>query len=170
MNNLPVVKLRAIEPEDLDVLYGIENDQQLWAVSVTSVPYSRYILHDYIANTKNDIYADGQVRFMIEKENGEVVGIADLTNFDPKNNKAEMGIVIITKYRRHGYATATISQIANYALTILHLHQLYVIVAESNKKAIEMFKKAGYKESINLPEWLYNGRKYEDAIVLQTFL
>ena len=41
---LPLVKLRAIEPEDLDILYGIENDMSLWNDSITSVPYSRYML------------------------------------------------------------------------------------------------------------------------------
>jgi len=170
MNTLPVVKLRAMEPEDLDTLYSIENDQQLWTVGVTSVPYSRYVLHDYIANTKNDIYVDGQVRFMIENEGGEVVGVADLMNFDPKNNKAEMGIVIMNKHRQQGYAAATISRMANYALSVLHLHQLYVIIASSNTSALELFRKAGYKETVNLQEWLFDGKKYEDALVLQTFL
>ena len=33
---LPLVKLRAIEPEDLDILYGIENDMSLWNDSITS--------------------------------------------------------------------------------------------------------------------------------------
>lgn len=170
MKTYPVIKLRAVEPEDLDILYGIENNKQLWSVGVTSVPYSRYILHDYIANTKNDIYTDGQVRFMIENESGEVVGTVDLTNFDPKNNKAEMGIVIITHYRHKGYATATISQIADYALSVLHLHQVYVVIAESNKIAIDMFGRAGYQKTAILQEWLYNGKKYENAVVLQTFL
>ena len=44
------VSLRAIEPEDLDLLYRIENDRNLWNVGTTNVPYSRYTLHDYIAN------------------------------------------------------------------------------------------------------------------------
>ena len=56
--------LRAMEPEDLDVLYSIENDIELWSAGYTTVPYSRYILHDYIANATCDIYADRQVRLM----------------------------------------------------------------------------------------------------------
>ena len=28
---LPAVRLRALEPEDLDFLYRIENDEALWA-------------------------------------------------------------------------------------------------------------------------------------------
>ena len=67
------VKLRAMEPEDLDMLYMIENDRKLWDVGVTNVPYSRYVLHDYIANSSGDIYTDHQVRLIIEKGVGETV-------------------------------------------------------------------------------------------------
>ena len=120
--SLPVVRLRAIEPEDLDMLYGIENDTKLWNVSVTSVPYSRYTLYDYIANSKNDIYSDRQVRMMVENGGGEVVGIVDLINFDPKHLRAEIGIVIKREYRNQGYAQAAIGEICDYALNVLHLH------------------------------------------------
>lgn len=86
---LPTIHLRAIEPEDLDVLYTIENDTKVWNVSTTNVPYSRYVLYDYVANAKNDIYADKQVRMMIEDEHHNVVGIVDIINFDPKNMREQ---------------------------------------------------------------------------------
>ena len=85
-----IVRLRAIEPEDLELLYLIENDIQLWNVGVSNVPYSRYVLHDYIANTASDIYTDKQLRLIVENHGGEVVGIADLVNFDPRNLRAEV--------------------------------------------------------------------------------
>ena len=44
MKTLPDIRLRAIEPEDLDLLYRIENDRELWNVGTTNVPYSRYTL------------------------------------------------------------------------------------------------------------------------------
>ena len=68
--NLTKVRLRAMEPEDLDFLYNIENDRELWNVGNTNVPYSRYVLHDYIANATNDIYSDGQVRMIVENAEG----------------------------------------------------------------------------------------------------
>ena len=32
------IRLRALEPEDLDILYAIENDADLWNVGITNVP------------------------------------------------------------------------------------------------------------------------------------
>ena len=85
--NLPQVKFRAIEPEDLDLLYRIENDRKLWNVGTSNVPYSRYALHDYVAHASSDIYTDRQVRMIIETTEGENVGIVDLVDFDPSNRR-----------------------------------------------------------------------------------
>ena len=98
------IKLRALEPEDLELLYQIENDENLWSVGATNVPYSRYVLCEYITQTRSDIYADRQLRLMIENAEGDVVGIADLTSFDPRHSRAEVGILIRPAYRRRGYA------------------------------------------------------------------
>ena len=83
----------------------------MWNISTSNVPYSRYALHNYIADAKNDIYVDGQVRLMIENENGVVVGVIDLVNFDPKHHRAELGIIIMDKFRRRGYAHAAITKL-----------------------------------------------------------
>ena len=164
------IKLRAMEPEDLDILYLIENDKGLWNVGATNVPYSRYTLHEYMANAKDDIYADRQVRLMVENEAGEVVGIVDVVNFDPQHQRAELGIVIMNDHRRKGYATAAVKEILRYALRILHLHQLYVIVDKENTIALQLFKKTEFQESASLAQWLYDGRDYRDALLLQRFL
>ena len=163
------VKLRAMEPEDLDMLYKIENDRKLWDVGVTNVPYSRYVLHDYIANSSGDIYTDHQVRLIIENGVGETVGTIDITNFDAKNLRAEVGIVTLSEHRRHGYALAALLQITDYALHVLHLHQLYAVVNLDNKASLSLFKKAGFKEAAQLEDWLYDGKNYHPAALMQIF-
>ncbi|MBQ9357407.1 MAG: GNAT family N-acetyltransferase [Prevotella sp.] len=168
--NTPAIHLRAIEPEDLDLLYRIENDTALWNQGITNVPYSRFTLHEYIANTAADIYADRQVRLIIENEKHETVGIADLVNYEPRHCRAEIGLVIEQPFRRMGYARAAIVQLHNYACTVLHLHQLYVIIASDNDSAIRLFESLDYNHSSTLPHWLYDGKAYHDAILMQKFL
>ena len=122
------VHLRAIEPEDLDMLYRIENDVKLWNVGITNVPYSRYALHDYVANASGDIYADHQVRLIVENGQKQVVGIADIVDFDPGNRRAEIGLVIEQPFRGQGYGLSAMKELQRYALEVLHLHQLYAII------------------------------------------
>lgn len=170
MKELPNVRLRAMEPEDLDLLYKIENDISLWGVGITNVPYSRYTLHNYIADSAGDIYTDRQVRMMVDNEENETVGIVDIQNFDPRHRRAELGIVIKNKFRHKGYASSSVRQIMRYAREVLHLHQLYVIIAEDNAASLKFFGNSGFKESQTLKHWLYDGKEYRDAVLMQYFL
>ena len=161
------IKLRAIEPEDLDLLYRIENDADLWNIGTSNVPYSRYLLHDYVANCKNDIYTDRQVRMIVENSEGTAIGVADLVNFDPSNMRAEVGLIILNDYRRQGYGIAVLNHIADYALRILHLHQLYAYVDVNNTASLGVFQKAGYKVAAEIKDWLYDGHNYHESVLLQ---
>ena len=62
----PTLRLRALEPEDLELVYRIENDPTFWRHGSTTVPYSRYTLRQFIADSTGDIFRDGQVRLVIE--------------------------------------------------------------------------------------------------------
>ena len=164
------VRLGAMEPEDLDFLYRIENDTQLWDVGPTNVPYSRFLLHEYMSNVTGDIYTDHQARLMIENDSGEVVGIADLVNFDAKHRRAEVGIVIEKAYRNQGYATSAVLQLKDYARQVIHLHQFYAYVAEENVASLRLFTKVGFVQNAKLSDWLYDGNSYHGAWLLQCFL
>jgi len=170
MTTAPNIRLRAVEPEDLDLLYRIENDRLLWNVGTTNVPYSRYTLHDYIATSNDDIYADRQVRLIIEDADGQTVGLCDLVNFNPQHLRAEAGIVILCEYRRRGYAREAIAQLCRYAQTVVHLHQLYAVVSTANGEALGLFRKAGFDREAILRDWLFDGRSYHDAVLMQRIL
>ena len=77
------IKLRAPEPEDLDCMFRFENIVDLWDISNTTGPYSRFHLKQYIEQTQNDLFTDRQLRLMIENSDRQVVGIVDICNFDP---------------------------------------------------------------------------------------
>ena len=156
--------------EDLDLLYEVENDARLWGVGNTNVPYSRQNLMDYIASATADIYADKQVRLMVETDDHDTVGIVDLVNFDPRHLRAELGIMIRQEWQGRGLGQKVVALIQDYARHILHLHQIYAIVAASNAKAASMLTSAGFTGNKMLKDWLCNGKVYEDAYLFQCFL
>lgn len=164
------VNLRAVEPEDLDLLYKIENDREMWSVGSTNVPYSRYVLHDYIANASCDIYADNQVRLIIENSEKEAVGIVDVVNFSPQHCRAEVSIAVMNKHRRRGYASAAVAKIKDYARRVLHLHQLYAVVSEHNAASLALFARAGFSADGTLGDWLFDGTEYQNAVLLRCVL
>ena len=77
---------------------------------------------------------------------------------------------IMEPYRRRGYAEAALGQLAHYALSILHLHQLYAVVAADNEPALKLFRKSGFSYETQLRDWLFDGHNYADAVVMQRFL
>lgn len=167
---LPQVFLRALEPEDLDFLYGIENDATVWKVGCTNVPYSRAVLLDYIASARYDIYADQQVRLIAENGEHEAVGIADLQNFDPRHHRAEVGIVVHPHFRRQRFGEAILRKMSDYAKNVLYLHQIYAIVARNNDSCLRMLELVGFQQTMELKDWLFDGEKYETAYFLQKIL
>jgi len=48
------INLRALEPEDLEFLFEIENNEAFWEVSHTQTPFSKFVLKHLILihNTK----------------------------------------------------------------------------------------------------------------------
>jgi len=60
------ISLRAPEPEDLDLLYLWENNTEVWQISGTLVPFSRYVLKQYLENAGKDIYEMKQLRLIIQ--------------------------------------------------------------------------------------------------------
>lgn len=164
------VQLRALEPEDLDLLYKVENDISLWEVGATNTPYSRYTLSEYITNATGDIFTDHQVRMMICDTSGRTVGIVDLMNFNAQHQRAEVGIVIFEPFRNHGFGLAAMKHVLCYAHAILHIHKLYALVGSDNIHSRELFERAGFSQEGTLHDWLFDGDHYHDVIIYQKMI
>lgn len=162
------IRLRHVEPEDLEKLYLWENDPLLWGVSDTHAPFSRYAIKRYIAESKNDIYEDKQLRLIIEdKVRKETLGTVDLFDFDFHNSKVALGLFVDASQRGKGYATQALMLIENYVFDFLKINQLYVHVAETNEATIRIFHRAEYRKSAVLKQWIRLFDNFVDVFVLQ---
>lgn len=67
------IRLRAVEPQDAEVLYAWENDPAVWAVSGTTEPFSREQIERFIDRQLQggDLFRTGQLRLMIETRGAE---------------------------------------------------------------------------------------------------
>ena len=163
------IKLRALEPEDIDLIYNWENNSAIWQVSNTLTPFSRHILSEYIANAHLDIYTQKQLRLMIvSKKNRKTVGSVDLFDFDPFHLRAGLGILIAdTKDRRKSYATHALEGVKKYAFEHLLLQQLYCNISTDNKISIHLFQQAGFEITGTKKQWLKTANGWKDEYFLQ---
>lgn len=162
-----LLRLRAVEPEDLDLMYLIENDTELWPQGQATVPYSHFALKQYIAECSNDFFHDCQLRLVIETSDGISVGFVDLQHYDPLHHRAEVGIVVVPEQQRKGIATESLRLLAGYVSLHLGIHQLYALVPEGNKASEALFRKCGYKETANLEDWLKSPQGWQSVKVFQ---
>ena len=160
------IKLRAPEPEDLEVFYKWENDTELWSLGYTLAPYSRYDLKQYIIS-KKDIYETKQLRFIIENKTDEkATGTIDLYDFDPHNRRAAVGVLIDKTYQRNRLATGALSLLCEYAFSFLKLHQLYAFIPVKNEPSKKLFSRCGFEEKGFLSDWLQTSERYEDVTIV----
>jgi diamine N-acetyltransferase len=163
-----IMRLRALEPEDLDILYRWENDSSLWIESCATEPYSRYILKEYIAYSDKTIYEKKQLRLMVTLNNSSVaVGAIDLFDFDPFHQRAGVGILIDHQYQKKGYADGALKLLIDYSFNFLKVKQLYVNVPSNNDASRALFVKNGFMRSGTLQSWLRVGDAYIDVEIYQ---
>ena len=163
------IRLRAIEPEDLELLYEWENNNSYWIISNTVAPFSKYTLKRYIRNSHKNIYETGQLRLMIDLiAEKQTIGTIDIFDFDPFHKRAGIGILIADEdQRRKGYATMALKCLTAYCFNTLQLHQLYCNILANNCESIDLFKKIGFKEIGIKKDWVNTSEGYLDEYMFQ---
>ncbi|WP_434036574.1 GNAT family N-acetyltransferase [Formosa sp. 4Alg 33] len=153
--------LRALEPEDLDFIHEVENNEAIWELSNTQTPYSRYLIKQYLDESHLDIYEVKQLRLVISDYDNNLIGLIDIFDFDFRNRKAGIGILITDEAKRaKGYGSEALSLLVNYCFNQLQLHQVYCNISEDNEASLKLFKNLefqiiGLKKDWNLVHGVY---------------
>ena len=162
-----LINIRVLNLEDLTFLYSLENNKSLWELSQTHKPFSKKVLQTYLATAHKDIKELKQLRLMITSKTNEPLGFIDLFDFDARNKRAGVSIVLIDKHRQKGYGKDALNLLVNYSFTKLQLHQLYSNVLEGNLASLHLFKSLGFEEVGIKKDWrLYEGH-YKNEYLFQ---
>ena len=165
----PNIFLRALEPEDLEFIYAIENDEAIWEVSNTITPYSKFLIRQYLENAHQDIYEAKQLRLAICKNNtSEAIGLIDLFDFDVKNQRAGVGIIIQNDSNRNsGFGKEALGLVIDYSFQYLQLHQLYANIGTDNTASLALFTTFGFEKIGVKKDWNFTNYAFHDEAVFQ---
>ncbi|MBT8245818.1 MAG: GNAT family N-acetyltransferase [Winogradskyella sp.] len=162
------IYLRALEPEDLDFIYTIENDENIWHLSHTQTPYSRFLIKQYLENAHQDIYEAKQLRLVISDYDDKALGLIDIFDFDFKNKRAGVGIVITNPENRgKGIGREALELLVNYCFSKLDLHQLYCNISEENTMSFQLFEGIGFKKVGLKKDWNFTNEGFNNEYFLQ---
>lgn len=162
------IYLRALEQKDLDFLYALENDTDVWEVSGTVTPYSKDVLQLYLDSAHRDIYDVKQLRLVICSQEHLALGLIDVFDFEPNHKRAGIGIIILDKNQRNkGVGAEAITLLCNYLFEVLGLRQVYANILEENAPSLHLFKKLGFQEIGMKKDWVRFKDTYKNEILLQ---
>ena len=158
--------IRAAEPNDAQLIYDWENDQEIWRVSETYMPYSMYQIEQFLFN--NDLFSNRQIRFIIEITKDTIpIGCIDIYDFDPIHFRAGIGILIQKEYRKQGYAKESLQLLLDYCFNILMLKQVYCLIDALNHDSLNLFKNVGFEQCGYRKEWIRTPYGFIDEIEFQ---
>ena len=161
------ITLRCAEPEDAEQIFRWENDRDIWRVSGTHTPYSRFQIEQFLLDN-NDIAAQKQLRLMIDlTESGHTIGCIDIYEYDAINSRAGLGILIDKAYRQQGYAKAALALCVEYLFKDLLLHQVYCSIDETNVESQQLFVGQGFELVGRRKDWLKTVEGYLDVLEYQ---
>jgi diamine N-acetyltransferase len=164
----PLLKLRTLEPEDLEFLYQIENDESFWEISHTQKPFSKYILKKYIENGHLDIFEAKQLRLIIEeKSTKKQIGMIDLFDFNPQHKRAGIGLLIHPDFQHNGFASEALSLLIKYSFSHLNLHQLFANITSDNTKSMSLFKKYNFEKVGIKKDWILSEGSFKNEVLFQ---
>jgi diamine N-acetyltransferase len=163
------IYLRALEPEDLEFVYRIENNENIWSVSNTQTPYSKFLIRQYLENAHQDLYEAKQLRLTIcKKDTSEAIGLIDLFDFEPKNKRAGIGIIIQNESdRSKGHGKEALGLVIDYGFQQLQLHQLYANIDIENQASIALFTTFGFEKTGIKKDWNFTNNNFRDEVLFQ---
>ena len=160
--------LRALEPEDLEFVHAIENDENIWHLSNTQTPYSKFLIKQYLEAAQKDVFEAKQLRLVISNFENQALGMIDMFDFDFINKRAGVGILIRHEIDRgKGIGSEALELLIKYSFTHLQLHQLYCNISEDNKVSLKLFTKQGFKKIGLKKDWTFSQNKFQNEYLLQ---
>ena len=131
-------------------------------------PYSRQAL-EALCSGHQDLYTAGQLRWVIEEE-GRAVGAVDLYDFQARDQRAGIGILIEPDARGQGIAGRALDIALRHAEQALLLHSVHAEVHADHSGSLALFQRAGFQEVGRYSDWTRTTEGWKDVVLFQRML
>lgn len=159
------LRLRPVEPSDVDFLLQADSDSEQWILNDMLAPPSRDLVSRYVDCYRMDPFGEGELRLVAEA-GGIRVGVVDLYNISPRNLTACIAIYILPAYRRKGLAVRSLTLMEEYAGQVLAIRLLCAKINQANRPSMELFHGVGFEEAGAIPRWIRNSGSPSSLIIM----
>jgi len=162
------VRLRAVEPDEVEPNYRWFNDPEVTRYLAVGYPISRAYEAQWLERrgSSGNNFASG-VQLAIETKDGVYIGNVGLHEPNAEHRTAVLGIAIGEKdYWASGYGTDAIVTLLRFAFGEMNLNRVSLHTFDFNERAVACYQKCGFQIEGRLRENYYGGGRYCDVIVM----
>jgi RimJ/RimL family protein N-acetyltransferase len=159
-----VIRLRAIEAQDLETLRTWINDPQTARHLAISWPVSMRDQQEWFERLRKD---SDRRKLGIELRQGDLIGLLSFMNMDHQNRSVEIGITIgNSEHRGKGLASRALNLAEQVLFSEFNFHRIWAEIVETNEPCLRLFKKVGFEQEGLLRESVYwDGRMIGKVVV-----
>ncbi|OEH92541.1 GNAT family N-acetyltransferase [Bacillus solimangrovi] len=158
--------LRPLEEDDLDLFY----EKALWEqegrrLTGSQTVFTRSSVQSWFENVSLD---STRIDLLIcLQATNAPIGEMAMLDIDHRNQKAVVRISIFDNdYLGKGFGTEAMSLLVAYGFDILNLHRVGLDVFSYNERAINSYKKLGFKQEGVIRDSLFYNGQFHDSIMM----
>lgn len=160
------VRLRAVEPEDWNLFYLLNQDTEMARYcDRVYFPSSKEALRKWCQETASAPPSSDEFRWVIEKVSGEAIGTLHAFDCNLRNGTFKYGLIILPLHQKQGCATEVIHLVLNYYFLELRYQKACVSIHASNLPSIQLHKKLGFQQEGILRRMLYTEGQFYDELI-----
>ena len=154
-----LVRLRAMEEEDLAVLNEMFNDPDVLSGLEVAFPQSLEGIKEWFRGARA---ADREVHFVIETLEGDTIGECALRGMDNRARDGNLGIWVGKPYWDTGYGTDAVRTLCRFGFQHMGLARITLHVFERNPRGRRAYEKVGFKLEGTIREGMFlEGRRVD---------
>ena len=159
------VYLSPISAEDAETYCSWLNDPLVSGnIDGAAKVYSLEAEREYIEKIKKE---NAHIYAIVLKETDTLIGNIGIEDIDATSRTATIGMFIGDEENRgKGYGSEALRLACRYAFDRLNMHSLHLWVFSFNERAMNVYKKVGFREVGRMRESYYLDGKYHDSILM----
>ena len=139
-----IVKIRKIKESDLNQRVSWMNDPAVYSSMSYTYPITMESTIEWYDRLKKD---KSRIDLVFEKE-GVSVAMGGITNIEDTNNRGEIYIFVNPMRHGEGIGYEAVRMLCDYGKNSLHINTLYLYVDHNNERAIKIYEKIGFIETL----------------------
>lgn len=160
------VRLRAIEPADWETYFDWNHDDKM-ARQTYFIPFpqSQESVKQFAERESTQAPEDDDFRFVVENNQGEVVGNITVNHCDPRVGTLKWGVNTMLEHRRKGYASEALILVMRYYFQELRYQKITIDVYSFNEESAKLHEKLGFQLEGRIRRTVYTKGQYFDVLM-----